>query len=529
MDIIQSAIDKKRHMTADEKLRQQSWDDFYRTASGKKVFLFGLGAAGSYFMLHYHHAVQLEGMIDNDTTKQGRRAGELIAEAMDTTYENIMISDCSILQEYQPEEVVVLITGTVQYASVIEQLEQMGIVHYYVLLMMEVNRRKEEGADAYVQDADALMLAYTEECCKKDIEQKKIVISIGYYGGHGKYISEQLLKLDQTLEIVWVVKDLSMEHPQEIRLVYESNWKRYLYEMETAHIWIYDIALPISVRKRPGQIYIQTKHWSSITLKKFFLDDVSTTNTAEEIEKIRHNGAMMDYIFSGSRFDEETCRSGFAFQGEFVRVGSARTDALFRMENKEKVYSKYHIEDQIRCVLYAPTFRYSKEEQKKSFRMELDFLTVKRALERRFGGEWFILLRLHPSIAQESRKIAAESFVVDVSDYEDCQELLAASDVTISDYSSIMFEHAFRNKPVFLFAPDREEYVNRERDLLIEYEKLPFPQAETNEVLADQIINFQQETYQAALQDFMNQYEIHEDGHASERAARFILYSILGQ
>lgn len=525
MDIIKSAIEKQYHISTNDNLRQQTWDRFNKVAYKRKVFLFGLGAAGNYFMLNYHKEIQLEGIIDNDKNKQGFHTGDLIAEAVDTDYENIIISDISVLNRYRSEEVVVLVASTAYYSSMIEQLEQVGVTDYYVLLMMEVNKRKEQSI-SYVQDVNAIKSAYIEECSNKEIDKKKIVISIGYYGGHGKYISEQLIKRDKTLDIVWVVKDLSLPCPQGVRLVYEVNWKRYIYEMATAYMWVYDVALPDYIKKRPGQIYIQTKHWSSITLKKFFLDDLSTTNTKEEIERIQYNGSIMDYIFSGSRFDEETCKSGFAFKGEFIRVGSARSDALFCPENKTKVYKHYKLKEDVRCVLYAPTFRIIKEDRRKIFGLELDFQRVKQALEKRFGGEWVILLRLHPSIAKESKKIAKDSYVVDVSDYDDSQELLAASDVTISDYSSIMFEHAFVNKPVFLFSPDRESYVNRERDLLIDYDSLPFPISETNEMLEQKILEFNLKEYMDTLKIFMDQYEINEDGHASERAAEFILNSI---
>lgn len=522
MDVIQNALDRKYHISSKIDIRQQSWEKFQEASCGKKIFLFGLGAAGNYFILNYHKQVKLEGIIDNDIYKQGNRVGELVAESIDTAYEKLIVLDVSILNRYKKEDVVVLISSTMNYEAMIEQLEALGIGVYYVLLMMEANKRK-ENAQISIQDVEKIKASYIEECCKQEINRRKIVISIGYYGGHGKYITEQLLKENVDLDIVWIVKNLTLEHPQKVRLVYEFNWKKYIYEMETAHIWIYDIALPSYIKKRSGQIYIQTKHWSSITLKKFFLDDFSTTNTKEEIERIRYNGRIMDYIFSGSKFDEDTCRSGFAFQGKFIRVGSARTDALFRLENRVKVYKKYDLDETVRCVLYAPTFRLIKEEKKKGFNLELDFEELKKVLEERFGGDWKILLRLHPSIAKESQKIVKGNYVVDVSEYDDSQELLAASDMTISDYSSIMFEHAFIHKPVFLFSPDRQKYVNKERDLLIDYDKLPFPIAETNDMLKEQILNFNQKEYVKVLTDFMEQYEISEDGHASERAAEFII------
>jgi CDP-glycerol glycerophosphotransferase (TagB/SpsB family) len=109
-----------------------------------------------------------------------------------------------------------------------------------------------------------------------------------------------------------------------------------------------------------------------------------------------------------------------------------------------------------------------------------------------------------------------------VTDYYDCQELASAAEATITDYSSIMFEPAFVLKPVFLFAPDRMEYIDKERTLLIEYASLPFPIAESNEEMVENIINFDIEQYRSNVRDFLDENGVHEDGHASERAAEFI-------
>ena len=92
----------------------------------------------------------------------------------------------------------------------------------------------------------------------------------------------------------------------------------------------------------------------------------------------------------------------------------------------------------------------------------------------------------------------------------------------ITDYSSIMFEPAFVKKPVFLFAVDKNEYIDQERTLLIEYETLPFSIAETNEELAENIRKFEPAEYEKRLKDFLDKYGVHEDGHAGERAAGFI-------
>ena len=154
--------------------------------------------------------------------------------------------------------------------------------------------------------------------------------------------------------------------------------------------------------------------------------------------------------------------------------------------------------------------------------IELDFLRVKKAAEKRFGGEWVIMLRLHPSVAKAAKEMEKPDFVIDVSAYTDSEELVSATDITISDFSSIMFEPAFVKKPVFLFATDLQEYIEKEYELLIPYKELPFSIAESNEELERNIMHYDKESYQKEIESFLERYGVAEDGHASERTARFL-------
>lgn len=504
-------------------IESQTWENFYKQVQGRKVFLVGAGAAIRY-LAGKCDEVEFAGVIDNDECKQGLRMGDVTGDAVGTRYENLSIYSISILDTISPENTVVLIINIGNYLDLIQQMEPYG-VRIFSLVWMESARRGTDDTEAlFATDLVQRRKEYIDDCCKHEaVTANKVLVYIGKYGGHGKNITKALLKSGKNLDIVWVVNDLKMVAPKGVRLIYEGNWKKYIYEMETAHIWIYDIIIPTYIKKREGQIYIETKHWSSITLKKFYLDDASTTNTKEEAEAVKYNGKLMDYIFYGSEFDKDSCKTGFDFQGEFVWTGSARTDTLFDANIKYKVYSKYNIDRQAHCVLYAPTFRIRQMGNEIKSGEVLDFLALKQVLEKKYNGEWRIMLRLHPSMRADLGMCTKDDFVIDVSDYADSQELVAACDILISDYSSIMFEPAFVEKPVFLFAPDRQEYVDKERDLLIEYDSLPFWIAGTNEELTASIEKFNYENYRQTVRAFMRKYGVCEDGHASERAAEFIL------
>lgn len=527
MDVIDRAIEKGLHHSEREEWNKQTWADFEYAIQGKKVFLYGVGLGADCYFNRYKNAVRLDGVIDNDGKKQGLPAKVFVAEMIDLEQGNLPVSDSSVFDCDLAENSVVLISSTNYYMEIAEQLEQKGIRNCFVLLMMEANQRKQEQRKNIESTTREELFA--EECCTRfPIEEKKIFFrAYGDYTDHGKYITNALLKLRTDLDLVWAVSDMTTPVPSGVRKLYSANWKSYIYEMETAKVWILDLAVPSFIRKRQGQLYIQTKHWASITLKKFYLDAVTFQSIPDQIENWKRDGQLIDYIITGSKFDEESCRRGFGFQKEVLPFGSPRSDALFyEKENREKVYRHYKLDLNKHTILYAPTYRFDKKKGKKfhmAKQVELDFLRVKKAAEQRFGGEWILMLRLHPSVAKAAKEMEKPDFVIDVSAYADSEELVSAAEITISDFSSIMFEPAFVKKPVFLFATDLQEYIEKEYELLIPYCELPFSIAESNEELENMILTFDKKIYQEKIEDFLKKYGVAEDGHASERTARFLL------
>ena len=57
---------------------------------------------------------------------------------------------------------------------------------------------------------------------------------------------------------------------------------------------------------------------------------------------------------------------------------------------------------------------------------------------------------------------------------------------------------------------------------MINYEELPYPIADSNEKLVSVIENFDEDDYLRKVDAFLCAYGVHEDGHASERAAQMI-------
>lgn len=518
MDLIDRAIlsGETKKLTMFSNCTWKSFDKAVKMDS-KKLFIFGSGGGFRYFLNRYGSRYQVQGIIDNNVEKQGHTIGEYDVLLYGEAGGNLPVYGVEKLND--SDNIVVLISPLYDSAVIMEEMKGYNHIHFFSLLLMEEDRRKHEKEE------------YATECIDFPIDKNKIVFfsfeNGGRFGDHGKYITEELIRRPEAdgLDIVWTINSLNADLPDGVRPIYIKNWKSVIREAETAKMWISCDPLPPYLIKRKGQIYIQTKHWASVTLKTFYLDDRSFEGVRDYYEKWQKNGDMMDFCFVGSKFDEESCRRGFGFKGDCIEVGSPRSDTMFRnKKNKEKIYNYYGIPRDMRCVIYAPTFRFLKDTCESMIPdHHLDYDSVLTSLKRRFGGEWMMLLRYHPQAKKPAEIEKTGKRLIDTGGYPDSQELASAADIMISDYSSIMFEPAFSGKPVFLYAPDREHYVGGERELLIPYDELPFPIATDNDGLMEIIESFDENNYRNELNLFMNRYGVHEDGHASERAVDFIL------
>ena len=115
--------------------------------------------------------------------------------------------------------------------------------------------------------------------------------------------------------------------------------------------------------------------------------------------------------------------------------------------------------------------------------------------------------------------------VIDASDYNDMQELLAAVDVGITDYSSWIFDFIATRRPGFIYARDIEQYINS-RGFYYPLSETPFSIASSDEQLCANIMKFDEEDYAKRLQAFFVGKGYFEDGTASKQTADFILKEI---
>ena len=367
------------------------------------------------------------------------------------------------------------------------------------------------------------------------INKKKIVFTTieGTTGFtcNPKYIALELIKRNEELpenkryELVWLVNDIQKCFPKEIKKVRNSLINR-AYHLTTAKIWIDNSRKQLECRKRKGQTYIQTWH-AKLGFKPTCLDrGASFSRIAYLVSK--HDSDMVDYWLSNSEWYDKTLKTGSLYEGKTLRTGSPRCDILVnRTEGiRDNVRERFGLCKEAKILMYAPTFRGGSQSTNRTVETGdhfPDYHRLKEALERRFGGEWYIMLRLHPQlVARNLDKNIEKLAILDGSRVDDMYELLAGCDAFLTDYSSAAFDAAVMEIPIFIYADDYKEYEGERGSLLWDLRDLPFPLAEDDDELERCIDSFDEEKYMMNLMEINKKCGVMEDGKAADRVCSII-------
>lgn len=363
------------------------------------------------------------------------------------------------------------------------------------------------------------------------IQNNKIILRnhFGSYACNVKYIHKQIIKENLPIEVVWVVTNNILHYiddfPQQsknFRLVMANTPDAY-YEYATSKIWI-ESERRIGFTKdgsfkRPGQYYIQTFH-GSLGIKKLGLDRGDIPKRHLIPEKL--DAEQVDYLVSNSDFTTGYLKRTFWGHGKILQVGHPRNDIFFdntrAKECRDKICKKYGINDDSMLVLYAPTFR----EDRDFTHYDLDIDLLRKAITKKFNKEAIALLKLHPILYKHNNIInfSTNNFI-DVTYYSDMQELLAAIDILITDYSSCAYDYILSRKPAFIYASDAKTYENG-RGFYYPLSETPFSISENNDQLADNILNFNYTEYVQKVDTFLKDKNCIDNGHASEEIVKLI-------
>lgn len=350
-------------------------------------------------------------------------------------------------------------------------------------------------------------------------DQNKAVCQSFYGRGYSdspKAVADELLS--RGWKVYWVVKgeEEAASLPKGV-FPLAIDTPKAIYHFCTAGVWVDNARKWAYTQKRGKTCYVQT--WHGFPLKRIE-GDAADALPPDYLRAAKKDSRMADLFLSDSRFLTEIYRRAFWYEGDVLECGFPRNDVLKgdHPELDRKVRQALGLEPGRKLLLYAPTFR--KDMDLKVY--DVDYGRCVRALEKRFGGEWLILARLHPNIARRAGELELDPrYVKNASDYPDIQELYVASAALLTDYSSVMFDYFSTGRPCFLYVNDLAAYRD-DRNFTFDLEKLPYARAEDNDGLERIILEFDGETQAEAVAKFRAEFGVAPGGNAAEQTADYL-------
>lgn len=285
------------------------------------------------------------------------------------------------------------------------------------------------------------------------------------YAGNPRYLYEYLAAHYPDYTCVWALHDERTPVPGNAIRVrkYARDYYRYLC---MAKYLVIDDQLDSWFQKRDGQVVLQTTHGTP--LKKEGLDVARASASDDEGQKLIAANAAWDYLVVQGHQLEERRQGIYGTHAAALATGHPRTDRLLAAREEERacIRSALGIAADKTVVLYAPTWR-----TKNSFDLQLDLKCLREAL----GQDCVLLVRVHRYEASAATIAADDRFVIDVTHYQAIEDLMIASDVLVSDYSSCILDYALMDKPILLYAYDYDEYASELRGLYVDY-RAQYPQ-----------------------------------------------------
>lgn len=345
------------------------------------------------------------------------------------------------------------------------------------------------------------------------IKKNRIVfMNVWGFGDNVKYVLEELLTRKKAYDIIFICNQPERQEVPNSVTVLKTNTVSAIKALATAKVWVESNRKESYIHKRKRQIYIQLWH-GGLPLKKIE-GDCANYLGENYISRAKRDSAMTNLYVSNSKFCTQMYRRAFFYEGRIEQLGTPRMDILFNADNRKKRKTKTALGLSFftKIALYAPTYRDSKDISV----YQMDYEQLRQTLIQKFGGEWCIVVRLHPLVHNQSNDLKFTEHVINATNYRDMYELMQASDVLITDYSNTMFEFAMVKRPVFLYAKDLCSYRN-ERGFYFDYTSLPFTIATCEEQLRDDIRDYDEVKEQRRVDEFFIMNGVTEDGHASER------------
>jgi CDP-glycerol glycerophosphotransferase len=301
-------------------------------------------------------------------------------------------------------------------------------------------------------------------------------------------------------------------HPR-VRIV-EVHSDEYIECAHTCRYFVNNASWKGYIVKRPGQIYVTS--WHSTLLKRLARD----AGAPWDAKNVSRSLVASDFFLSpNGHTTEHLLRSHDVhgiFPGLAAEVGYPRNDLIVQTD-VTAIRRRLGLGPDEQLVLYAPTWRgsYTPEDTVE------ESLAHLRAMRAAVPAGVRLFVKFHTLVfAYLEGHDVPDMVPVDL----DTNEILAATDVLVTDYSGIFFDYLVTGRPIVFFMPDLEAYERAKGGFYLDISELPGPRCDDPTEAGNLIGSAArwQETFAATYEDFRQRFVANDDGKACQRAVELI-------
>lgn len=278
-----------------------------------------------------------------------------------------------------------------------------------------------------------------------------------------------------------------------------------------------DNTFPAYFTKRPDQVYLNT--WHGTPLKRLGLSNIE--NSLRSFANVQKNLLTADYLLFPNEFTRDVFMEDYDLAPFFSHTSVVhdypRNDVFDDKQLYQRIRSDEGIDEHHQAIAYMPTWRGTGRTADSEGQLQQAEQLFEH-LDERLRDDQTLFVNLHFTV-QGSLDFGSYRHIRPFPKHLETYDFLAACDMLVTDYSSVMFDFAVTGRPVVLFAYDEDEYMS-EKGTYFPYQSLPFPIVAEPDELIDALGQTQPiEGYDAFRERFCAKH----DGKAAARLLALVL------
>lgn len=357
---------------------------------------------------------------------------------------------------------------------------------------------------------------------------RNIIIFNSYYGQ--KYndspanIANAIHTINNKISLYWSTNDRNIAVPCYVKIVLKKSFKEKII-FSIAKVIVSNVRTWFPMKIKKNQIYIQTWH-GSFALKQIE-GQIEDKLEKKYVDKAKYDGSVCTAILSSNALDDALYKEAFWLNNkcETLKFGLPRNDFLINNSNNEKmkmaIREKVGLSYDDYLILFAPTFRNAMSAEN----FKLDYNSLLAHFELKTKKRCKLLIRVHPSEQHLVNGLKFSDSILDGTNNLEMQQLSLISDILITDYSSTVHDFIILGKPIFLYLPDFNNYIE-ERGLSQNFYVNPFVKAYSFNELLRLIDSISFEHLAKTSVAIYQSIKSYENGNASQNVAKWILMKI---